>query len=574
MPPKIQPKTQDQFIQEAKEKYGNKYDYSKVIYVNRMTDVIITCPEHGKMEIKPYNHLRAGCPDCNGVFDKNDWIEKVKLAYQDRFDYSKTVYVNAKTKLTITCLIHNKEFPVYPHAHIRNKSGGCPDCAVKTRVKIELPKTYKYTTQSYIEAANLVHNNFYNYSNIAFTNTKNYIDVICPNHGPFRVIAGLHLSGSRCAKCAGNYKLSTQEFIEKAQAIHLDKYDYTETVYTTSAQKVTIKCLIHGLFTQEASSHLKGSGCSKCSGGYSNTTEEWIERAIQIHGDKYDYSKSIYSHSKEKLTIICKTHGPYYQTPSGHLRGGGCAKCSGNYNYTTEEFIEIVKVFLPNHYDYSKTIYQNGTTVLTINCGIHGEFHKTPDNILSKKTGCPMCSGNGFSKGQLQWLAFLMVTEPSIQHILNGGEHRIKNSFYHADGFNPETNTIYEYDGDYYHGNPKIYDSNDWNRVCKKTFGELYQKTLNKKEHCLVNGYNFKSIWESDWEKGIEAVRIIQKKFRNLRKQHSNISLKITINDDIIEDDIIDDDIIEEDIIDEDIIEEDIDEDIIDKDQTEGQYNC
>ena len=119
---------------------------------------------------------------------------------------------------------------------------------------------------------------------------------------------------------------------------------------------------------------------------------------------------------------------------------------------------------------------------------------------------------------------------------------KIKNSRYFADGFCPETNTIYEYDGDYFHGNPKLYNGKDLNTPCNKTFGELYQKTLDKRNYCIANGYNFISIWEDDWKLGIKAIKFLQRKFRSSHIRAPKVKntepeyTTIQLDDDIIED--------------------------------------
>ena len=105
-----------------------------------------------------------------------------------------------------------------------------------------------------------------------------------------------------------------------------------------------------------------------------------------------------------------------------------------------------------------------------------------------------------------------------IQYSENGGEHRIANSLYYADGYNEETNTIYEFLGSYWHGDPSIYSPEKVNKHNNITFGELYQNTLKKREHCLQNGYNVIECWESEWVRGIKAVKKLQKRFRLYRK--------------------------------------------------------
>ena len=146
-------------------------------------------------------------------------------------------------------------------------------------------------------------------------------------------------------------RLTTQEFIEKAKQLHNDKYDYSKTVYSTSRDKVIIICPEHGEFEQKASSHLLGCGCPKCVKVWSDehrqslrkssrksrgmTTEEWVERARSVHGDKYDYSQTVYVNQRTNVKIICPKHGLFEQKADSHIRGFGCKLCgyeSENHN--------------------------------------------------------------------------------------------------------------------------------------------------------------------------------------------------------------------------------------------------
>ena len=121
-------------------------------------------------------------------------------------------------------------------------------------------------------------------------------------------------------------KVTTQEFIERSKQIHGDKYDYSKVEYKNCSTKVCIICPNHGEFWQTPSNHLKNRGCPKCA-GKNKTTEEFTKEAKKIHGDKYDYSKVEYHKNFEKVCIICPEHGEFWQTPANHLYGYGCFKC-------------------------------------------------------------------------------------------------------------------------------------------------------------------------------------------------------------------------------------------------------
>lgn len=127
-------------------------------------------------------------------------------------------------------------------------------------------------------------------------------------------------------------KLTKKEFIERAKKVHGSKYKYSKVKYVDYETPVTIICPIHGEFQQTPNSHLHSYGCQKCGFEHINdnkklTTEEFIKRAKEVHGDKYDYSKVEYKNNKTPVTIICPIHGEFQQRPSNHLNGNGCKKC-------------------------------------------------------------------------------------------------------------------------------------------------------------------------------------------------------------------------------------------------------
>ena len=126
--------------------------------------------------------------------------------------------------------------------------------------------------------------------------------------------------------------LTTESFIEKAKKVHGDKYDYSKVEYKNCKTKVCIICPKHGEFWQEARQHLSGRGCpeckrKKCGSSQKSNIKDFINKAKEVHGNKYDYSKVEYKNSKTKVCIICPEHGEFWQRPYVHLLGQGCPKC-------------------------------------------------------------------------------------------------------------------------------------------------------------------------------------------------------------------------------------------------------
>ena len=186
----------------------------------------------------------------------------------------------------------------------------------------------RLTTKEFIKKARKVHNDKYNYDKVDYVNAKTKVCIICPEHGEFWQRPDLHLRGEGCNLCNGKIQLSKEEFLKKANIVHNNKYDYSMVNYVGYHVKVCIICPIHGKFWQQPANHLCGKGCRKYSrNSYNYNTEEWIEEAEKVHGNKYDYSKVNYKNSDMKVCIICPKHGEFLQKANNHLRGQGCPKC-------------------------------------------------------------------------------------------------------------------------------------------------------------------------------------------------------------------------------------------------------
>lgn len=204
-------------------------------------------------------------------------------------------------------------------------------------------------------------------------------------------------------------KLSQDEVIRRFREVHGDFYDYSKVVYINDRTKVCIICPIHGEFWQEPQSHYRQRcGCPLCGIKATATkrnvgTEKFIEKAKQIHCDKYDYSKVKYVKNKDKVCIVCKKCGQeFWQTPNSHLYGRGCPTCSrtivGDKNRKdTEHFIKLARSVHGDKYIYDKSVYVSNQTKVTITCRKHGDFEQLPANH-TQGAGCPMCKAELLSE--------------------------------------------------------------------------------------------------------------------------------------------------------------------------------
>ena len=300
----------------------------------------------------------------------------------------------------------------------------------------------RYHTKEFIEKARAVHGDKYEYAKTDYINIRNKVEIVCPTHGSFWQKPDNHINGQGCSKCSGKCKLNTETFIIKAINVHGDKYVYDNTEYVNSHTKVAIFCTKHGHFQQTPANHLSGAGCPRCKAdARKNTAKEFIEKARAVHGDKYEYAKTDYINIRNKVEIVCPTHGSFLQTPHGHLKGYGCKSCSVDSNKSnTEEFVERARVIHSDKYDYSLVKYTNKRTKVEIVCPTHGSFWQRPTNHLSGR-GCAVCSS---SKGELAVLKILKKHNiPYVQQWWYPDDDRR----YRYDFYLPEQNIIIEFHG-------------------------------------------------------------------------------------------------------------------------------
>ncbi len=123
------------------------------------------------------------------------------------------------------------------------------------------------------------------------------------------------------------YEQRVQYFLDRAREVHGDRYSYENMNYVKNKEKINIECSKHGIFTQTPHDHLKGRGCPDCGGKKKSNTKEFIEKARKVHGDLYNYSKTIYTKAMDTVEIVCKTHGLFTQRGDSHLNGAGCPSC-------------------------------------------------------------------------------------------------------------------------------------------------------------------------------------------------------------------------------------------------------
>ena len=352
----------------------------------------------------------------------------------------------------------------------------------------------KLTIKEFIQKARQIHGSRYDYSKVNYINNHTKIIIICKKHGEFLQTPNNHLSRNNCPKCKyNNARLTKQEFINKANKVHNNKYNYSKTKIINFITSIIIICKKHGEFLQTPGKHLHGRGCFVCGKLEKIITQKFVNKAKNVHGNKYDYSKVNYINSKTKIIIICKKHGEFLQTPSSHLSGQNCRSCDNDRKkISKQEFVRKAKQIHSNKYDYSKVNYINSRTKIIIICPKHKEFKQIANAHLNGQA-CPRCSCR-VSKGEKKWLN--QIEKKDNIKIKRNPVVYINNKRFFPDGFHKKSNTWYEYYGNYFHGNPKIYNLNDINSTTKTTFQKLHQETLKREKIIKSAGYNLVTKWE------------------------------------------------------------------------------
>lgn len=338
-----------EFIALSRKVHGEKYDYSVAQYTNSATPLQIVCPEHGLFMQSPSNHLSGkGCQKCaskaageNYRKSGEDFIQAAKKVHGDRYDYSESDYKNARLKLSIRCKVHGP-FDQIPFVHLRG--AGCPACGKESRTE-----THRTSKQKFVAQGVAKYGEKFDYSQVQYVNAWSPVLIGCPAHGQFSQTPAAHLHNTTygCPRCASDdasnrgkgpraprpeSRSNTTEFIKRAVLKHKDQYDYSLVNYTTSKENVTIICKSHGPFLQAPGTHLRGSGCPKCgdekfSMSQRQSVDSFIARAREVHGGKFDYSEVDYKTARVPVTIICPIHDEFQQPPDAHLNRG-CRKCA------------------------------------------------------------------------------------------------------------------------------------------------------------------------------------------------------------------------------------------------------
>lgn len=252
------------FIRRAREVHGDKYDYSKTVYISAIKDVTIICPIHGEFEQRPANHnIGRGCRACGGSkpLSITNFVIRAQAKHRNRYDYALVDFKSVEDKIRIICPEHGI-FSQRVMTHL--KGFNCPSCGRESTAQ-----KLSHSLERFLQDAKSMHGDRYEYSEVDYTNALTKVKIICREHGPFFQLPAAHIRGINCSKCsdivgADKRRLTTEDFVEAAWFTHGDRYDYSKVKYVSAGDKVEIICSEHGSFWQSPINHSRGSGCPGC----------------------------------------------------------------------------------------------------------------------------------------------------------------------------------------------------------------------------------------------------------------------------------------------------------------------
>ncbi len=279
-------KTTEQFIEEARAIHGDKYDYTETVYTGALSKLNITCPKHGVFSQRPSDHLSGnGCMSCfkeRNRLGREDFLLRAFEQHNNKFKYGEITYKGGRGFVDIYCPEHGK-FNQNMISHLAGK--GCNKCAQKVR-----RDSVTFTLDTFIEECSIRNEHKYDYSLITeYHNSSDVFKITCPVHGVFEQKGSYHLSGYGCQRCAWDkskemFGYTLEQYLAKVKEVHEDYYKYDIKELPNVEVGIEIICPVHGVFNQNARSHLRGAGCPSCA--YQNKARAFTRKQVEDNKEK------------------------------------------------------------------------------------------------------------------------------------------------------------------------------------------------------------------------------------------------------------------------------------------------
>lgn len=329
------------------------------------------------------------------------------------------------------------------------------------------------------------------------------------------------------------YEYIKKEVIKKFGCEFFEKYISRKDEQLSENDEIVFCCPFHGFFSKSIF-HIVFYKylCKDCGIEARNESnrilakkqrrsqQDIIRELSDIHGNKYYYPYEIESTGK-RISVCCKKHGVFEIYYISHKKGVGCRFCRKEdiENKKKEKrqqrienrpnvvkrlaerlkklsipFGEAIKRFKKRHgdrYEYDENSYTNYSSKIRIRCKKHGWFTQLCQEHAKSTHGCHQCSKKISSSKELSWLRSIGITMLQKQI-------KIKNKTLRVDGFCQETNTVFEFLGDYWHGNPILEETRgiSINKISKKTLKQLFKETEERFIDIFNLGYDIIYRWE------------------------------------------------------------------------------
>ena len=364
--------------------HDSKYKYTIEEYNNNKQSIDIQCYNGHLFKMSISQHLKGyGCPYCSGYKkDHKEILNEIMITHKNKYGYPDFEYSKYSDFIKIICPEHGL---FHQKLTYHRNGNGCPMCS----------KTIKKTNDEFISLCKKIDNKL-DYSKVNYVNNKTEVDIICPDHGLIKITPNLIISKIKnnkyiCSKCFSNEKRFNL-FLKKARDKYNDRFNYYDFIDDQTKLKIEDIETSQIIF-QTPIYHIK------CDYFYNKrNTSDFILKSRSIHGDKYIYDESIYTGSKDKISIICRKHGKFDQISGNHLKGAGCPKCNRfnikestlskfiTDNYTGEIIISDRKILGGKELD----IYLPNLNLAFEFNGLywHSELYKSPNYHLDKTKDC------------------------------------------------------------------------------------------------------------------------------------------------------------------------------------------
>lgn len=521
--------TQEEWIALASTTHGDRYLYDGCGYAGMAARVTVRCLQHGPFMQKAQDHVKgSGCPRCSAVarqrriaesraksrISTQELIERFQGRHGQTYDYSRVEAAGTKKQVTIVCR-HHGPFQQLPATHI--KGSGCPQCGTA-----RAGEKHRLDQLLFEKRVRAVHGDRYGLGRAIYVTQYDHVVVECGEHGQFMVLPFNLWQGAGCPACARrqnglNHRITQDACLCRVGQVHGKTYDHSLIRYRRMHDEIVVVCRDHGQFRPTAANYLAGRGCPGCGTlrGAANRTpmlvlgaDEVLARFRRIHGDEYDYANVVYEHSNRHVEIVCRQHGPFLQTPSGHWAGKGCPECgrvnrAANQILTTQEVLARFRQLHGDRYDYGATEYSRFRLHVTIGCRRHGAFRQTPQAHLEGK-GCPRCSQSSGETRAAAWLEERGIAFTVEFPVAAEGATRCRFDF-----FLPDQCAFLEIDGPHHYA-PVQYAGMSLEKA-RHVFLETQRRDALKDVWAAENGMAVYRIrWDGNIEERLEELFRIQ----------------------------------------------------------------